>query len=120
MIDYNLAWRYLNDVCFGGELAPPKILCYHATIWANMDSQKEILAGTYHIPSSEIMVHVGEYTDWNEGGPLETLYHEMVHQYINEVLDASKEGPDHGPLFKEIYESGLIELNRRGDVLKSI
>jgi hypothetical protein len=118
-LDYNLAWKYLNEVCFGEEMAPPKILCYHATIWGS-DAHDEVLAGTYHIPSSEIMVHVGQYVDWNDGGALETLYHEMVHQYINEVLDASKENPDHGALFNEVYESGLVKLNLKKDVIKAM
>lgn len=108
-LDYNLAWRFLNDVCFEGELTHSKILCFKGSLWGHAGN---LLVGAYHCDSSEILLHTGVHSAENPGGTLETLYHEMVHQYINEVLDATYDGADHGRLFHETYNIGLERLDR--------
>ena len=83
-IDYNLAWRYINRVAFDDELCLAKIHAYKGTLYAH--DGVHVLVGSYHLDSSEILLHTGSYVDAHDGGSLEALYHEMVHQYINEVL----------------------------------
>jgi hypothetical protein len=106
-MDLNNAWEYLNERAFDGCMRKPAIYAYHAGIWHG----KEPLAGCYHWPSggswdrSEILVS----KRLNDMGMLETLFHEMCHQYIHEVLLR----PDvaHGKVFKEVYNEGLRRLN---------
>ena len=114
-LDYNLMWRYLNDACFDGEMHHAKIHCFRGSLWG---VQGQLLVGCYHPGSGEILLHVGTYKEDHRGGSLEALYHEMVHQYIDEVL-MDFEAADHGLLFKQVYRNGLEKLNKRKDVMKS-
>ena len=117
--DLNVAWRYINDVCFAGEMIKPKILAFQGSLWTN--NKDELLVGAYHIGSGEILLHVGSYKDDHRGGVLEALYHEMVHQYIDEVLlDSQREYKDHGKLFHEVYREGLLKLNTKKSLIKKI
>ena len=107
--DLNLAWRILNEVCFDDELSSAKIHAFRSTIYGWKEA--EVLIGAYHPDSSEILVHIGGYVNMHEGGILEALYHEMVHQYIEEVL-MDRDSAPHGKLFKDIYNNGLERLCR--------
>lgn len=110
-LDYNLAWRFLNEVAFGDELSHAKIHVYKGLLY---DGSGGILMGCYHPNSGEILLHTGKAVEVHEGGVLEALYHEMVHQYIDEVYPGNK--TEHGPLYWDIYNDGLRELERRGNV----
>jgi len=111
-IDYNLAWRFINEQCFDGELVNAAIHCFSGTIWGDKGQR---LYGTYHISGNEILLHTGWYAHEHVEGPLETLYHEMVHQYIEQVLDASDDYADHGKLFWGLYYDGLERLYNKGN-----
>ena len=115
--DLNVAWRYINDVCFGGEMAKPTILAFSGPLWS---ANKELLVGCYHPNSGEILLHVGSYGDHHEGGILESLYHEMVHQYIDEVLGDDGHYKDHGKVFWEVYGEGLRKLNNKRGLISKI
>ena len=109
--DLNLAWRYLNEVAFDGELSHAKIHVYRGILY---DDQGNPLAGCYHPNSGEILLHTGIMVDHHEGGVLEALYHEMVHQFIEECYWGNK--TIHGPLYWDVYNDGIRKIEQRGDV----
>ena len=110
-LDYNLAWRFFNEQCFDGELSSAKIHVYKGILY---DNRGEPLVGCYHPNSGEILLHTGKMVEAHEGGVLEALYHEMVHQYIDEVYPGNQ--TVHGALYWEIYNDGLRKLERKGNV----
>lgn len=105
-LDLNRAWDYLNKVAFGGQMTRPKIMAFRGCI----ESEVGLLLGCYHLGSSELMIHVGSFHEHPKSkGILETLYHEMCHQFKHEIL-LDDTGGDHGKVFKEIYLEGLRRL----------
>ncbi len=110
-LDYNLAWRFLNEQAFDGELERAKIHVYKGVV---CDHRGQMLVGAYHPDSGEILLHTGALVDIHAGGVLETLYHEMCHQYIEELHPDDR--TEHGPLFWEIYYDGIRKLERKGNV----
>lgn len=110
-LDYNLAWRFLNETAFDSELSHAKIHVYKGLLF---DDAGGLLMGCYHPNSGEILLHTGRAVEAHAGGALEALYHEMVHQYIDEVYPGNK--TEHGPLYREIYDDGLRKLEQRGNV----
>ena len=107
-MDYNLAWRFLNDYAFDGELSRASIHCYRGALY---DHEGNILMGSYHPKSHEILLHTGSAVSLHEGGVLEALYHEMVHQYLEEVYPGNR--TIHGSLYWDTYYEGLRKLERR-------
>jgi hypothetical protein len=109
-LDLNLAWRYINEVAFDDELNPAKIHAFRGTLWG--PDRDQVLVGAYHIDSGEILLHTGSWVDEHDGGVLEALYHEMVHQYIEEVL-LDQESSPHGKVYREVYNEGLEKICRK-------
>lgn len=101
------AWDYLNDVCFKGEMARPKIV-----VWAELhgfeNGKKIPLDGAYSIETSKIWLRHGSRH------LLESLYHEMCHQFIGEILGDKYQ--KHGELFNEVYVKGIELLEKKLNV----
>lgn len=99
------AWDWLNDVAFHGELTKPKI-----EVWANLyqaypndKNKKYRLNGCFLPDSNKILL-------WYKGeAVLQTLYHEMVHQHMWEVVD---EYIGHGSEFWYEYGAGMERINK--------
>ena len=102
------AWDYLNDKAFDGWMVRPRIL-----VWAQLEilsrGKKIHLLGAYDNQKNTIWLRYGE------PDMVETLFHEMCHQFCWEVLGESHE--KHGEIFKSVYRKGLEKLNKE---LKSV
>lgn len=97
------AWDYLNDHAFGGELVKPSIEVWE-NIWQQDENRKKYRLEGCYLPGT------GTIILWYKGTHvLETLYHEMVHQYMHEVL-GGKTG--HPPEYWEEYVEGFININK--------
>ena len=85
-------WQELNARNFGGVLAAPRI--------------------RWHRHHSEAAKYNGVVIFVSRGMPIsetrETLYHEMVHQYIAEFLEID-ETPHHNGLFRKTYTKFLTD-----------
>lgn len=102
------AWDYLNDVCFDGEMIRPTF-----KVWLNLQmvtkGKKYKLLGCYDKSPKEKKGIIWISYKHEDNSQLETLFHEMVHQYINEVLD-DKNYHHHGTLFWDIYYERMERL----------
>ena len=108
-LDLNVAWEILNDVCFDGELIRPRIYAYNTLIESPSTTKERVfLLGAYQHGCDD---HRNEILIWNRLGhldKLEALYHEMVHQYLHEVLE--EHGGGHPATYYEIYDEGVNKL----------
>lgn len=100
------AWDYLNEVAFKGELTRP-LFKVDSRLFSYIQDGKEPLYGGYDTSKRKI------YLLWKDKHKLETLYHEMCHQFIHEFY-GEKKAYSHGKLFKEVYKKGLEMLEARG------
>jgi hypothetical protein len=98
------AWDYMNDLLFNGEMARPKIV-----VWAKLHmvvkGKRYDLRGAYDPKKHQIWLLHGDKDS------LETMFHEMIHQYLAEVLGESETA--HGALFWEVYNEKLELLSGR-------
>ena len=111
MLNLNDAWEFLNDKAFNGEMVHPRILAHNIILGADLDggSEKEVLFGAYQDGGGsrgEILL----LKKLKDEYLLETLYHEMCHQFVYEVLLNDK--VQHGQMFNEIYKEGLQRLQK--------
>lgn len=83
-------WHHYNEEYLASALQPPIIELSQGTgTLGHWDSQwRRIRISTHHIHRDS----------W--GSVMDTLRHEMAHQYVDEVLAVSREGP-HGPAFAQ-------------------
>lgn len=88
-----LWWRYYNDVYAGGAMREPVLRVGDGS--AHLGSF-DIATRTLTIEAAHIAAD-----DWLS--VMETLRHEMAHQYAAEVLHAAHE-PPHGPAFRSACE----------------
>ena len=96
------AWEYLNEKAFDSSLSKPTIAVW-AQLYATAKGGKSALHGAYDDKKAKIwLLH-------NDEHKLETLYHEMCHQFMHEVLGEEK-FYTHGKVFKEVYQKGLERL----------
>jgi hypothetical protein len=111
-LDLNAAWNYLNDAAFAGEMKKPCILAYRSLIFSHTErGNKAYLFGAYHPPQNGVQGYPSEilvFRRLTKEDQLETLYHEMCHQFCHEILGEPNTG--HGPLFWNIYNEGVIRL----------
>lgn len=97
-------YNWLNHICFDDELTPCPLKlgradgyqgCYW---WYNTD-------GEFRTGQIELN---GKYCRWPSEW-VETLYHEMCHQFQREVeQDQSRE--HHSRVFRDIYDEGMSRL----------
>jgi len=87
------AWANLNAQWFRGALSPP------AFCW-EVQAQR---LGSWHPSSRTIAISraLAWARPWLE--VMETLQHEMAHQYVSEILNIHDETP-HGPAFRKVCE----------------
>lgn len=85
------AWHLINDIRLGGALRPPAFV---------IDVQGSRRLGRWERTGR--LIGIAEAHIWNApwSDVLETLRHEIAHQYAHEVLGARDETP-HGPTFAE-------------------
>ena len=97
------AWDYLNEKAFGGEMVRPRFRVEYR-LFLKHQGRKYLMYGAYFNGTI--------YISWlhDAESKLETLFHEMCHQYICEILDEHWAG--HGKLFKEVYARGLEKLTQ--------
>lgn len=102
-------WEYLNAVAFRGEMTRPPIFLYEKIhMRVNRGWSPVEVHGAYD-PT------LGLYISKDDPAEVyETLYHEMCHQFIWEILGDYKAG--HGQLFKDVYNKGIELLTEEGDV----
>jgi len=98
------AWDYLNDRAFGGAMTRPKIAVQEELISIHK-KEKFPLHGAYDEKKHKI------WLNHKSAGKLETLYHEMCHQYMHEVLEEEKFW-QHGKVFALVYKKGIEKLQR--------
>ena len=96
--------------------------------WTYYD--QEYLGGVLHRPVIELSQGRGEWGRWDRGGGrlfisvhhieaapwvevMETLRHEMAHQYVDEVLRRGDEAP-HGPAFRQACDKLRCSPQARG------
>lgn len=102
------AWDFLNEAAFNGEMVRPKIMVWEKLYYKDRtakgykDGKKITVLGAYTPSQNTIFLW------WKGGNKLETLYHEMVHQYVDEVL--MRDNVSHGPVFQEAYKDGLENI----------
>jgi hypothetical protein len=96
------AWEYLNTKAFGGELAKPTIVVWE-DLYLTSKKTRHKLHGAYDEKKAKI------WLSHDDPQKLETLYHEMVHQFMFEVLGEEK-FDSHGEVFKSVYNKGLERL----------
>lgn len=96
------AWDYLNDIAFDSEMTRPKIV-----VWDDLEiirkGKKYPLDGAYDPHKRKIWLYYG---DKNK---LETLFHEMVHQFVYDILGDIRS--EHGKVFQEVYKEGLRRID---------
>lgn len=96
-------WRYYNDLYLGSRLREPVL----------QFSRSETRLGSYEQETRTLSIseaHVRRHT-WL--AVMETLRHEMAHQYAFEVLRATDE-PAHGPAFRRSCELLRVSASARG------
>ncbi|RMG08300.1 MAG: DUF2786 domain-containing protein [Planctomycetota bacterium] len=97
-------WRHLNEEYLGGRLRPPSIRLHEGERrWGSWDPARRLIT----IAKRQVLAYT-----W--ASVLETLKHEMAHQYVSEVLDGDDE-PPHGRLFREVCRKLVADPAPRGD-----
>lgn len=97
------AWDFLNDAAFDGEMTRPKIVVWEHLYCRDTKGRKVKLSGAYEPSTSRIFIW------WKCKAALHTLYHEMVHQYAVEILEADI---GHSPAYWELYDEGYEKINK--------
>jgi hypothetical protein len=85
------AWRDINYLYLGGRLKPPSIRLHHG----------ERRWGAWHADTRLITISRRQVLCYTWESVVETLKHEMAHQYVWETLQAHDE-PPHGRVFQEV------------------
>ena len=96
-------WRTLNRDRFQGRMRPP-VFALEPT--ARQLGQWQSQSRTLQLSTRLLLEH-----PW--GAVLEVLKHEMAHQYCDEVLGVSDEGP-HGPTFRALCAELGIDARAAG------
>ena len=99
------AWDFLNEHAFNDELVRPSLKVSYR-IFQKSNGKRHQLLGAYgdSIQYGKT-IFISHLHDEN---PVESLFHEMVHQYQDEVLDSDY--TTHGKEFKEIYAEAQERL----------
>jgi hypothetical protein len=98
------AWDDLNYRHLRSRLKPPSIQLHESERrWGACDSRRRLIT----ISKRQVLAYTWESV-------LETLKHEMAHQFVSEALDGDDE-PPHGRLFREACRMLQTDPSPRGD-----
>lgn len=96
-------WHGLNRALFGQSLSCP--------IFSFSDDGQRL--GVWRRQTREIRIQRDMAFRESWGVVVEVLKHEMAHQYVDEVLQATDESP-HGPAFRQVCQARGIDDRPRG------
>ena len=96
-------WHGLNRQLFGQALSCP--------VFSLADDERRL--GVWRRQTREIRIQRKMIYDQSWGVVIEVLKHEMAHQYVDEVLRATDEGP-HGPAFQRVCKDRAIDGRVQG------
>lgn len=96
-------WEYFNEVAFGGHMVRPPIFLYKSLAIQVKKKQYEVFGAYAGKPTWGIWLSKEGLKDIYE-----TLYHEMCHQFLEEIEGEIEHG--HGERFKTVYNKGLERL----------